>query len=386
MAIIGGLFAAAGRFAGKIVTMLLGWASVLLFGRVPQSKQTLLALITLGSIAWVVALVGVIVPDVGAFLLAAVPRPDFIDELWIRLAMIAVAIVLPLAIGILTVLVLDDARRPKGTGLIVQVLRGYLYAPVLAITLILLAGIALWRKGRAVARRWEDAHVAVIVKPGGYGEVVADVERAIDDAGVDVRRAPAPAALTIPPRLLAKVGGAAVAALVPDELVSLTGTKLSILIYPSDIALQGEKAIVARTRAAVIARLTFTEAYLTSAEETQKIEDRLASIGTGKVAASPGTFRTIDEELAALTVPYDDWETLYRLRLQVENETRIPDASEPGTNAPDEAAVPAARRATAAASGRAPRERWWEGVAALGLVALIAADIAVWLDDRRAVR
>ncbi|MFL5777013.1 MAG: hypothetical protein ACJ76W_12130, partial [Chloroflexota bacterium] len=214
MAIIGGLFAAAGRFAGKIVTMLLGWASVLLFGRVPQSKQTLLALITLGSIAWVVALVGVIVPDVGAFLLAAVPRPDFIDELWIRLAMIAVAIVLPLAIGILTVLVLDDARRPKGTGLIVQVLRGYLYAPVLAITLILLAGIALWRKGRAVARRWEDAHVAVIVKPGGYGEVVADVERAIDDAGVDVRRAPAPAALTIPPRLLAKVGGAAVAALV----------------------------------------------------------------------------------------------------------------------------------------------------------------------------
>ena len=184
MAIIGGLFAALGRFAGKLVTMVLGWASVLLFGRVPQKKQSLLAMITLGSIAWVAALVGVIVPDVGAFLLAAIPRPEFIDELWIRLAMIAVAIILPLVIGFLTILVLDEAHRPKGLGLIVQVLRGYLYAPVLAVMLVVLAGIALWRKGTALARRWQDAHVAVIVKPGGYERVVRDLERALSDAGV----------------------------------------------------------------------------------------------------------------------------------------------------------------------------------------------------------
>ena len=223
MAIIGGLFAALGRFAGKLVTMVLGWASVLLFGRVPQKKQSLLAMITLGSIAWVAALVGVIVPDVGAFLLAAIPRPEFIDELWIRLAMLAVAIVLPLVIGFLTILVLDEARRPKGLGLVVQVLRGYLYAPVLAVMLVVLAGIALWRKGTALARRWQDAHVAVIVKPGGYERVVRDLERALSDAGVGVHRAAAPAALTIPPKLVAAVGGAAVAALVPDELISLQG-------------------------------------------------------------------------------------------------------------------------------------------------------------------
>jgi len=236
MAIIGGLFAALGRFAGKLVTMVLGWASVLLFGRVPQKKQLLLAMITLGSIAWVAALVGVIIPDVGSFLLAAIPRPEFIDELWIRLAMIAVAIVLPLVIGFLTILVLDEARRPKGLGLVVQVLRGYLYAPVLAVMLVVLAGIALWRKGTALARRWQDAHVAVIVKPGGYEQVVSDLERALSDAGVEVRRAAAPAALTIPPKLVAAVGGAAVAALVPDELISLKGDQFSALVYPSDIA------------------------------------------------------------------------------------------------------------------------------------------------------
>jgi hypothetical protein len=384
MAIIGGLFAAAGRFAGKIITMLLGWASVLLFGRVPQSKQTLLALITLGSIAWVVTLVGVLLPDVGSFLLAAIPRPAFVDPLWIRLAMIVLAILVPLGIGILTVLILDEARRPKGTGLIVQVLRGYLYAPVLAITLVVLAGIALWRKGRALAHRWQDAHVALIVKPGGYQRVVADVEKAIDDTGIDVARTPAPRALTIPPRLLAAVGGAAVAALVPDELVSLDAENISALVYPSDIALLGEKELVARARAAIVARLTLTEAYLTSAEETEKIEDRLAAIGRREAPAAPEAFREIDEELARLTVPYDDWETLYRLRLQVENQTRIAEASEPGTGSPAGAALPSvASGRIAAAPARPSGESWWARALGVGVVSLLVADVALAIAERR---
>ena len=57
-------------------------------------------------------------------------------------------------IGFLTILVLDETRRPRGVGLVAQVLRGYLYAPVLAVMLVVLAGIAVWRKGMALARRW----------------------------------------------------------------------------------------------------------------------------------------------------------------------------------------------------------------------------------------
>ncbi|HEX5013500.1 MAG TPA: hypothetical protein VFV72_05000 [Candidatus Limnocylindrales bacterium] len=377
MAIIGGLFAALGRFAGKVVTMLLGWASVLLFGRVPQRKQSLLAFITLGSIAWVVTLVGVLVPDVGSFLLAAVPRPEFIDELWVRLAMLALAIVLPIVIGVLTVIVLDEDRRPKGGGLIVQVLRGYLYAPVLAFSLVVLAGIALWRKGLAFARHQQDAHVAVIVKPGGYEKVVADIERALNDAGVEVHRSKAPSALTIPPKLLAAVGGSAVAALVPDELMQLEGGGLSVLVYPSDIALLGEKAVVARGRAAIVARLTLTEAYLTSAEESEQVEDRLAEIARDPEAATAGAFRDLDEQLATLTVPYDDWETLYRLRLQVENQTRLADASEPGTGEPALNGPPSRPPA-----GEPPAS-WLDRGLAVGALALILADVAIWIGDRR---
>ena len=39
MAILAPLFAFIGRYVGKLLNMAFGWASTLLFGRVPQSKQ-----------------------------------------------------------------------------------------------------------------------------------------------------------------------------------------------------------------------------------------------------------------------------------------------------------------------------------------------------------
>jgi hypothetical protein len=94
MAIIGSLFALAGRFAGRVVNALLGWATILLFGRVSARKQTVLGLVAMGSLAWVATLVGLAVPDVGTFLVAAVPRPDFVPEETVRIGMLLAALTL----------------------------------------------------------------------------------------------------------------------------------------------------------------------------------------------------------------------------------------------------------------------------------------------------
>ena len=58
MAILAALFAFGSRFVGKILTTALGWASTLLFGRVPASRQYLLLGITFGSVIWIVLLAG----------------------------------------------------------------------------------------------------------------------------------------------------------------------------------------------------------------------------------------------------------------------------------------------------------------------------------------
>src|SRR5918992_983471 len=263
MAVFGAIFAALGRFLGRVVQTALGWASTLLFGRIPESKQLLLSFVTLGSIAWVVTVLGVLVPDVGAFLLAAAPVPDFVDEGWIRLAMLAAAVVLPLLIGIGGVILIAPERRPQGTDLVVQVLRGYPYAAVLAVTLVFLAVVAIARKGRSIVKRWNDAHIPIVVKPGGYERVARDLEKALDDAGLDIERSAAPRVLEVPSKLLAAVGGSGVASLVPDRLIQLSQEGLEILVYPSDVFIAGREQELARARAAISTRLTFTAAYLT---------------------------------------------------------------------------------------------------------------------------
>ncbi|HET7677057.1 MAG TPA: hypothetical protein VFK38_04325 [Candidatus Limnocylindrales bacterium] len=325
MAILASLFAVAGRFLGRALTMALGWASILLFGRVPESKQTLLAAISFGSLAWLVAVVGVALPDVGTFLLAAVPAPDWVPEAWVRLAMLAAVLLVPPLIGIGSIVLLDAGERPGGAGLVAQVLRGYPYAAVLALTIAFMALVAPALKLRSLARRWQDAHIPVVIRPGGYERVARDVERALDEAGLAVERRTAPRVLEVPSKLLEKVAGRGIASLVPDRLIVLAGPNLEVLLYPSDVNVAGKRAELARARAAIASRLTFSAAYLTTTRESQAIEERLERLvglarldGTG--AAVETELADIDRALAALTVAYDEWEVLYRLRLQVERD------------------------------------------------------------------
>ena len=275
MAILAGLLGFVGRFAGKVLTTTLGWASTLLFGRVPGNRQIVLALITFGSVVWAALAIGVVLPYVGAFLVAAVPAPGIVSEDMLRLGMLIGALVVPAVVGVASIFVVEPANRPKGAGLIAQVLRGYPLSAALAVTLVLLALVGIARFVHHLALRWTDAHVAVVIRPGGYERVVADLERALDDAGLAVDRRPAPAVLAVPGRLLGSIAGPGVRSLVPESLVQLAGDGLEVGLYPSDIAISGDKVRVARARAAIASRLVATAAWMTTTAEAQEIEARL---------------------------------------------------------------------------------------------------------------
>jgi hypothetical protein len=327
MAVLAPLIAFIGRQLGRLVQMVFGWATLMLFGRVPQSKQLLLAGVSAGALLWIVVLVGVAVPDAGTFMIAMVPAPDFMEDDWIRVGMLILAVVLPLGIGAGGLMLMDPADRPKGVGgKVVQVLRGYPYAAVLAVVILFLLIVAPSFKVRTIAKRWDDAHIPIIVKPDGYEQVAAELEKALDSAGLNLQRVRAPRVLEVPSRLLAVVGGESVRRLVPDRLVMLKAPSLEVTIHPSDVAVAGAKEAVARARAAVADRLTKTEAYLTVAEEAQELEDVLRRLrhtdATDAAARADAieTLRAVDVHLARLVVPYEEWEVLYRQRLQVERD------------------------------------------------------------------
>lgn len=331
MVIVSGLFTAFSRLIGAVATSTLGWATILLFGRVPQSRQTLLSVMALGSIVWLIAVIGVVLPAINDVIVSVVPRPPFVDAGLIRWSILLIALLLPAAMGAGTMALSPDDKLDGPRARLEQLLRGYPFTAVLALTIVFLAGWAIVRNVQALRRDWENVHVTMIVKPGRYEAVVADLATALDEAGLEVERKPASPWFVVPPRLLAAVAGRGVNGLVPDELVGFKGDELGILVYLSDVAVLGRKDLVARARDAIARSLTFADAYLTAGKETEQVEDRLRELSQRK-SICPADFKPIDALLTTLVIPYDEWETLLRLRLQVEHEALVVRRAGPGSD------------------------------------------------------
>ena len=375
MTIIAGLMSIIGRFAGQVLNMTLGWATILLFGKVPQKKQFVLLILVFGSLAWVALVIGVLIPDVGSILIAATPVTPFVDISWLRLAMLGAALTLPLVIGMAAVSVAEKESRPTGFGLVLAVLRGYPFAAVLALLMVVLAAVAAVRKVRSMSKKWEDAHVPVIVKPGEYETVIALLREKLEKSGLPTTPRDAGRLISGPPKLLDLVAGRALGTLVPDRLQLLVGENLEVLVYPSDLAISGTRERVAWARAAIVTELAEAPAYMTTSAEAQKLEDELERLGPGAARERPMEMlrhiHALDPKLAKLAVPYDEWETLYRMRLQLERDalaTVDPVASGAG--------------ATANVEPRRSASRLDLGIA-LGSAALILADLALLIGTRR---
>src|SRR5665811_2352938 len=100
MTILVSVFGFAGRFAGDLLTSALGWASSLLFGRVPRSHQVFLVLMMAGSFLWLVLLLGLVLPSIAALLLSSTPHPPFVDQAWLAFVLLVGVVFLPLGVGL----------------------------------------------------------------------------------------------------------------------------------------------------------------------------------------------------------------------------------------------------------------------------------------------
>src|SRR5437588_4705814 len=312
-----------GRIAGDLLTSALAWASSLLFGRVPKSHQRYLILMMAASLRWIVVLVSLLIPKVAGLLLSTTPHPTLLNA-WLVLGLALAVLVLPLGVGLCDYLVPTEGERPAGFAIVVELLRGYILAPVISGILIFLAGVGLARKVRSLRHGWSDTHVPLVVKPGAYDQLVADLQQSLASAGIKLATKDAAWVLTLPARILTTFAGDNVRQPRPDRLIELTGRGMRIGVYPSDIAISGKARDRTRARAAMVSRLATTSAHLTMSAEAQKVEDQLARLaspnGDGRRAASKAAFEAIDRRLTELPVSTDEWDTLYRMRLQIERD------------------------------------------------------------------
>ena len=306
---IGAVFAFVGRQIGRLLQLAFNWATLVLFGQVARDKQLFLSLMAALSLVWPVALAGVAIPSVGTFLLGFVTVPDWAD-LWVRIGMLVLALLAPLGVGLCAIKLRD--RAPRGLGFGRALVAGYPNALALAVVLVWLMVVTPVTQIVALVRRWDTAHVAIAVKPGAYDTVVDDLRAALERAELPVRHTFAPWPFTLPGRVLALVGGAGVRALVPQHLSQLRGRQFVMTIHPMDLSLSGRTRALARARSAIMRELTFTHAYQTWTKEAQKIEDDLLAAADYRVELEP-----IGDRINTADVPFEEWEILYRMLLQV---------------------------------------------------------------------
>jgi hypothetical protein len=323
MAIIQALLALLTRSAGKILNAAFGWATVMLFGQVPQKRQIYLSLIAFGSVVWIVALAGVLEPSVATFLFVFVTVPPWLDKRWIRLGMIAAVAVIPGTIGWLSTRLVDTSEPPRGVRPFARVvLKGYPFTLGLALTLIVMTIFAPIVKLRALARGWTTHHVPVIVKPEDYPDVVSDVQRALRAGGLETEPRPASWMLRMPTKLLALFARSTTAPLMADFLTTLVAPGIEVLVHPADIVIMGSDFDAARARAILAEHLTYSKAYLTWTKEANQIEEQLGALwrSATSVASTRRQLAEIDRQLRSLKLSYEEWEILFRQRLLVDRQ------------------------------------------------------------------
>lgn len=342
MVILQALIVFALQSTNRIVTTALGWATVLLFGRVPQERQIYLSLVVVGSIVWLIILAGMAWPPLATFLLAFVRIPQWVDYNWVRLLMLAGAAIILLLVGTATLLLHDPWLRPTDVASKWQAaLIGYRFTVGIALTLIVTVFIAPALQVRNLLRRWATRHLPVVVQMADYADVVADIERGLESVGLRVHRTPTNVLLRIPTMMLTVFVGGTFERLVASELATLASNDLEIVLHPFDLVISGRATAVMRVQAALTERLPFTKAYLTWTKGGNEVEDRIKAawhdVWTTRDGSTPlkahATLGQIQEDLNTIHLSFEEWEVLLRVLLLTQRRVCRVAANALGANA-----------------------------------------------------
>ena len=93
-------------------------------------------------------------------------------------------------------------------------------------------------------------------------------------------------------------------------------------VYPSDIAISGKTGPRLRARFSLMTGLVTAAAHATTQDEAQKLEDGIHRLLADDPPAPLRDERlaSIDATLARLDIPTEDWDVLFRLRIQAERD------------------------------------------------------------------
>ena len=241
MAFLQAIISLVGRSAGKIVTALFDWAVMALFGRMEGRRKIWLSALVGAAALWPILVLGVVAPRVAAFVVAFVPLSSTVSATTIRSLWIALAVLIPAAVGAALSL---SARpgRPR-LGLVRGIVRG---VPVTlglsAAFIILLLTVPVVRLASAVRGR-QDVHLRLATTADSYARAAGLVAATLERQGFEVRLVEPPWWSAWPTRILASLGRDAFAGYVPEHTMYFHAGEIEVTLYPTGLLLRGPWSI-----------------------------------------------------------------------------------------------------------------------------------------------
>ncbi len=320
----------------KSASFALGWATAIYFGQVPGRQGRVLSVVSLVAAGWVILVAGFAIPIFGGAMLeaAGVIEENFDVEAVTYLVLVAAVVLTPPLIAAATVYSQFHEDRNVGTwlGMIpvsypATVMLGLSVLQMVAFTPILL--FQRWRQKRKLIQ------VPLVMREGSEDDDLLDAVRgALAAIGLDdVAVAEATGPRSWPLRTLGFASRHLLGAVVRGEPMHLRTGGLEIFAFATNVSIQGPKEDAYRVRAAFERELAFHNMYLTWNEEAQGFEDDLQRIhetANGDVAVMRAELDEVQSRIDIASLNLEEWNILYRLRLQLEHEVMRRSASKDG--------------------------------------------------------
>ncbi len=329
MAILQALFAFITRSAGKILNAVFGWAVHALFGQTAPGQQTVLSAVVGAAVLWPLLLVGVIAPKVAALLIAFVPIPHSVPSWIIRVVWIALALLVPISVGIAITAKAPPLDPPESA--LKKFLRGFPITLGLATAfLIMFVSVPVMRLV-ALARGRKTADVPLIIKANSYHQIALDMVNVLNAHGFAMRKAFPGWWVRAPLRILAWFGGDAFRKFVPDNLEHYESPDLAVSFYTSGVLLTGLKRSLTVSHGLISEAAVRGDAFLTMDAVSQRLETQVRRVwevyeqhpaGHRNSSILESRVSEIAEELMHSDIEYDDWQVVYRQLLQLDRAIR----------------------------------------------------------------
>jgi hypothetical protein len=325
VAILQALFRLIARSAGSALNAIFGWAVIALFGQTTSREQTVLSALVAAAAAWPLLLVGVALPKIALLVIAFVPLAKSVPAFWLRIVWISLALLVPIVVGIVVAARGSDAHLPEPWWK--RLARGFPITFALAAAFLLMMVVAPILKIASIVRRREIVRLPALMEKGATADAALALVASLEEHGIRLQKANPPWHLTAPSRILLELGGRAFSSIASDHVEFHQNPELSVAVLPNETILDGKPELVGRAHAfctEVYAPRRVIQTFSSAARGLEARIQRLWSIYRDQPRAhreSPvlrARLAEVAAELTTQTLPWDEYQTIYRLLLQLD--------------------------------------------------------------------